>query len=79
LTVSKSPRPNFRKIADLSSVALMLPSSIIIGLFLGYTLDRWLGTRPWLLLIFTVLGIVSGLLSLIRALNKYGKDQSLDI
>ena len=79
MTVSKSPRPNFRKIADLSSVALMLPSSIIIGLFLGYTLDRWLGTRPWLLLIFTVLGIVSGLLSLIRALNKYGKDQSLDI
>ncbi len=79
MTVSKPPRPNFRKIADLSSVVLMLPSSIIVGLFMGYMLDRWLGTRPWLLLIFTVLGIVSGLLSLIRALNKYGKDESPDV
>jgi len=79
LTVSKPPRPSFRKIADLSSVALMLPSSIIVGLFMGYTLDRWLGTRPWLLLIFTVLGIVSGLLSLIRALSKYSRDQSPDV
>ncbi len=75
----KPPRPNFRKIADLSSVALMLPSSIIVGLFIGYMLDRWLGTRPWLLLTFTVLGIVSGLLSLIRALSKYGKDESPDL
>lgn len=79
MTVPKPPRPNFRKIADLSSVVLMLPSSIIVGLFIGYTLDRWLGTRPWLLLIFTVLGIVSGLLSLIRALSKYGNDQSPDV
>lgn len=79
MTEPRPPRPNFRKIADLSSVALMLPSSIIVGLFIGYMLDRWLGTRPWLLLIFTVLGIVSGLLSLIRALSKYGKDESPDL
>lgn len=79
MTVPKPPRPNFRKIADLSSVVLMLPSSIIVGLFMGYTLDRWLGTRPWLLLIFMVLGIVSGLLSLVRALSKYSKDQSPDV
>jgi ATP synthase protein I len=56
----------------------MLPSSIIVGLFFGYFLDRWLGTGPWLLLIFTVLGIISGLLSLFRAMNKYNRDQPPD-
>jgi F0F1-type ATP synthase assembly protein I len=61
-------------LAELSSIALILPSSIAVGLFLGYLLDRWLGTAPWLLLIFTVLGIVSGLLSLFRALRKELKD-----
>jgi ATP synthase protein I len=74
----KPPRPNFRKLAELSSIGLLLPSSIIVGLFLGYILDRWLGTHPWLLLVFTVLGVVSGLLSLFRALKKYDKDQSPD-
>ncbi|MGD1008573.1 MAG: AtpZ/AtpI family protein [Candidatus Aminicenantales bacterium] len=78
MTTPKPPRPSFRKLAELSSVGLMLPSSIIVGLFFGYFLDRWLGTGPWLLLIFTVLGVISGLLSLFRAMNKYTKGQPPD-
>jgi ATP synthase protein I len=74
----KPPRLDFRRIAELSSIGLMLPSSIIVGLFFGYLLDRWLGTGPWLLLGFTVLGVVSGILSLFRALNKLDKDDSSD-
>jgi ATP synthase protein I len=62
---------DFRKIAEASSVGLILPSSIAIGLFLGYMLDKWLNTAPWMLLIFLILGIVSGLLSLYRAMKKY--------
>jgi len=71
----KPRRPDLRKIAELSSIALVLPSSITVGLFFGYLLDRWLGTDPWLLLAFTVLGVVSGLLSLFRALKKQLKDE----
>jgi ATP synthase protein I len=78
MPAAKPPRPNFRKLAELSSIGLMLPSSIIVGLFFGYFLDRWLGTGPWLLLVFTVLGVVSGLLSLFRALKKYDQDRSPD-
>lgn len=62
---------DFRKLAEVSSVGLILPSSIAVGLFLGYMLDKWLGTAPWMLLIFLVLGVVSGLLSLYRAMKKY--------
>jgi ATP synthase protein I len=70
----KPPRPSLRSLAELSSLGLILPSSIAVGLFLGYLLDKWLGTKPWLLLIFTVLGIVSGLVSLFRGLKKYRGD-----
>jgi ATP synthase protein I len=74
--VSDQPRrPDIRRLAELSSIALILPSSIAVGLFMGYLLDRWLGTAPWLLLSLTVLGIVSGLLSLFRALKKEMKDE----
>ena len=61
---------DFRKIAEAGSIGLVLPSSIAVGLFFGYMLDKWLHTGPWMLLIFLVLGIVSGLLSLYRALKK---------
>jgi len=71
----KPRRPELRRLAELSSLGLILPSSIAVGLFFGYFLDRWLGTAPWLLLTFTVLGIVSGLLSLFRALRKEMRDE----
>ncbi len=74
----KPSRPDFRRLAELSSIGLMLPSSIIVGLLIGAVLDRWLGTKPWLLLAFTVLGIVSGLLSLFRTLRKYDRERPPD-
>jgi ATP synthase protein I len=67
----KPPKFDFRKTVAVSSLALMLPSSIIVGLLFGYLLDKWLGTRPWMILIFFFLGAASGLISLIRGLNKY--------
>ncbi len=67
----KTPRPeDFRRFAELGTVALTLPSSIAVGLFMGYFLDKWLGTRPWLLLTFLLLGVASGLLSLFRGIKK---------
>ncbi len=74
----KPPRSGFRRIAELSSIGLMLPASIVVGLVFGYFLDRWLGTGPWLLLVFTVLGVASGILSLFRALKKLDRDTSPD-
>ncbi len=62
---------DYRKLADISSLAMMLPASIAVGLFFGYWLDKWLGTDPWLLMIMTLLGVASGLISLIRGINKY--------
>ncbi len=70
MTDEKPRGRDLRRLAELTSIGLILPSSIAVGLFMGYFLDRWLGTEPWLLLIFTVLGIASGLLSLFRALKK---------
>lgn len=69
--MKESRRDGFRRLAELSSLGLVLPSAIAVGFLFGYLLDKWLGTRPWLLLVFTVLGIISGLLSLIRGIKKY--------
>jgi ATP synthase protein I len=69
---------NYKKLAELSSLGLMLPSSIIVGLFIGYQLDKLLGTRPWLLILFFFFGTASGFYSLIRGLKKYlDKDKDM--
>jgi len=71
MTIKSPLKFSTRKIVELTSLVLMLPSSIAVGLFLGYFLDKLFGTQPWLLLLFTVLGVVSGFYSLLRGLSKY--------
>lgn len=67
-------QPKFRKVAELSSLGLMLPSSIAVGLFIGYQLDKLFNSQPWMLIIFLLLGVASGFISLFRGLKKYSKD-----
>lgn len=66
---------SWKRLAELASLGLVLPSSIAVGLFLGYFLDRWLGTEPWLLIILTLCGVVSGFLSLYRGLRAIEKEE----
>lgn len=44
-----------------------LVAAILVGGLIGYALDRWLGTTPWLFLVFFVLGFAAGILNLLRA------------
>ncbi len=41
-------------------------SALIVGVVLGLLLDRWLGTWPWLFLVFFVAGSVAGVLNVYR-------------
>jgi ATP synthase protein I len=38
-----------------------------VGGFIGWALDRQLGTGPWLLVVFVILGFAAGLSNVIRA------------
>ena len=42
---------------------------VVLGVAFGYYLDRWLGTEPWLLLVFMGFGFAAGLRVLLRVLN----------
>jgi len=62
------------KLWDLSSAALTIPSAIAVGMFFGYWLDRWLKTAPWMIIVFTLLGVVSGLMTFIRRIVRYERE-----
>ncbi len=41
-------------------------SALAVGVAIGLLLDRWLGSWPWLFLVFFVLGSVAGVLNVYR-------------
>jgi len=65
---------DYRRLGDAMSLALTLPSGIAVGMFFGYWLDKWLKTAPWMIIIWTLLGVASGIISLLRGLKKFSRD-----
>ena len=64
---------NGRRVFDYlssSSVGLELGISVILGVLFGYWLDLKLGTEPWMMLLFLVLGFVAGMRGVLRAVNR---------
>ena len=49
-----------RTLGFLSSIGISMVAATFIGLAMGYYLDKWLGTSPWLTLVFLVFGIIAG-------------------
>jgi len=56
---NKKPQQNefVRALSLLSQIAITIIACIAVGIFLGWFLDRLLGTSPWLIIVFTLLGI----------------------
>ncbi|BDQ38154.1 hypothetical protein SYK_25140 [Pseudodesulfovibrio nedwellii] len=42
------------------TMGLHIVSAIIVGLTIGYFLDDYFGTKPWLIMIFFLVGVISG-------------------
>lgn len=47
-------------------VGTELLSGVVVGAGLGYVLDMYLQTKPWLLIVFLLLGFVAGFLNVYR-------------
>lgn len=55
-----------RKVGLYIGVAFELPGTILGGLLVGYLLDRYLGTSPWLLIIVAAIAFAGAFARLIR-------------
>ena len=51
-----------------------LVAAVAVGTIIGFILDSWFGTKPWLIIIFFFLGAAAGMLNVIRAANKMQKN-----
>ena len=47
-----------------------LVAAVAVGTIIGFILDSWFDTKPWLIIIFFFLGAAAGVLNVIRAANR---------
>jgi ATP synthase protein I len=67
---SSSPGDIARQLALATEYPLILVGGTVGGGFVGYLLDRWLHTKPYLLLAVGVLGFIVGLRDMLRRIAK---------
>ena len=60
------PKPSTTPLARALDLGMQFTFAVVIGVVLGYYLDRWLGTEPVFLLILTGLGVAAAIRSLLR-------------
>ena len=51
-----------------------LVAAVAVGTIIGFILDSWFGTKPWLIIIFFFLGAAAGMLNVFRTANRMQKD-----
>jgi len=80
--MAENKRQLMKSLSFLSSVGIAMVASSFIGLFIGYYLDKWLGTSPWMTLIWLGFGIASGFRNIFilarRALREEGQNEEQD-
>ncbi len=42
-------------------------AAVVVGTIIGFILDNWFGTKPWLILIFFFVGVVAGILNVVKS------------
>ena len=41
-------------------------AAVLVGTIIGFILDNWFGTKPWLILLFFFVGVIAGILNVCR-------------
>jgi ATP synthase protein I len=67
--------PFLRRAGLYLGVAFELPGTIIGGLAVGYFLDQYLGTSPWLLIALTVIAFAGAFVRLVRWVRFFSQER----
>jgi len=73
--MAEDRRQLYKSLGFLSSLGISMVAATLIGLAMGYYLDRWLGTSPWLTMLFLGFGIAAGFRNIFVLANRELKRQ----
>ena len=69
----KTTADTMRTIGGISTVGFSFVLAILLGAWLGWTIDKWLGSSPWFFFLFLIFGFVAGSLNVYRTSQRFLK------
>ena len=63
----KNEENNSSKLGIAFKMSTEMVAAVLVGTIIGFILDNWFGTKPWLILIFFFAGVIAGILNVFRS------------
>ena len=58
---------NSSKLGIAFKISTEMVAAVAVGTIIGFILDNWFGTKPWLILIFFFVGVIAGILNVVKS------------
>ena len=71
--ISNEKKHNPSPIGSAFKLSTELVSAVAVGTIIGFILDKTFGTKPWLIIIFFFIGVVAGIINVIRSAKNMQK------
>ena len=62
--------PNSSNLGTAFKLSTELVSAVLVGSIIGFILDSWFDTKPWLIIIFFFVGVIAGIVNVIKSAKK---------
>ena len=66
--------PQTSNIGQAFKLSTELVAAVLVGTIIGFILDNWFDTKPWFIITFFFIGVIAGILNVIRVANNMQKD-----
>ncbi len=66
-------KKNSSSIGTAFKMSTELVSAVAVGTIIGFILDKTFGTKPWLILIFFFVGVIAGIMNVIKSAKNMQK------
>ena len=65
---------NAASLGKALKISTELVAAVVVGTTIGFLLDNWFDTRPWLTIILFFMGVAAGLLKVIKSAKNMHKN-----
>ena len=70
----KNNSSNAASLGKALKISTELVAAVVVGSTIGFILDNWFDTKPWLIIIFFFIGVAAGILNVIKSAKKMHKN-----